>query len=382
MRAAPPFARAVVVLGLAFALGCNDKALQTSGTAQSEGKHVGGSISPEQASKVLAKVGDHTITLGDFVAALEHMDQFDRLRYQSPERRKELLKEMIDVQLLADEAMAKGYDKDPMTQQEMRSILRTAMMEQAHAGAPMPSAISAAEIQAYYDAHKQEFKDPERRKVSVIVIPDDAHVAEVLEAAKKAPTAAKWGELVRAKSVDPAAKANAPLDLVGDYGWVTAPVSMGGDLSNDNVRAPAEVREVAFQIAAKGQVYDKPVKVAGNPNVYIVRLTDITPAHERTLAEADRAIRVRLVQDKVREREDDLLNRLRAEYPVQIDDAVLATVHVDLPNAPHQVFADAGAGAGTPRPMPAPRMSAPPAPRQAPPRPNPARGAGDAGPAH
>jgi hypothetical protein len=48
-------------------------------------------LTDQQASQVLAKVGDNAITLGDYTAALEHMDQFDRLRYQSPERRKELL---------------------------------------------------------------------------------------------------------------------------------------------------------------------------------------------------------------------------------------------------------------------------------------------------
>src|SRR5215469_899002 len=69
-----------------------------------------GSLTPEQAGKVIARVGDRTITVGSYVAALEHMDAFDRMRYQSPERRKELLTEMIDVMLLADEARARGYD--------------------------------------------------------------------------------------------------------------------------------------------------------------------------------------------------------------------------------------------------------------------------------
>src|SRR5580698_11506370 len=63
-----------------------------------------GGLTPEQSSQVLARVGDRTLTVGHYVAALEHMDQFDRMRYQSTERRKELLGEMIDVMLLADEA--------------------------------------------------------------------------------------------------------------------------------------------------------------------------------------------------------------------------------------------------------------------------------------
>ena len=72
------------------------------------------SLTNKQAAQVLARVGNITITLGDYTAALEHMDQFDRLRYQSPERRKELLDEMITVELLAVEATEKGYDKDPL----------------------------------------------------------------------------------------------------------------------------------------------------------------------------------------------------------------------------------------------------------------------------
>src|SRR5580692_4734388 len=223
MSAAARLAIVAIPAFFSLSVACNDRALQTSGGSADGGKHTAGSINPEQAGKVLAKVGDRTITLGDFVAALEHMDQFDRLRYQSPERRKELLREMINVELLADEAVAKGYDKDPMAQQEIRSILRSAMMEEAHAGAPAPNAIAPAEVQAYYDAHKEQYRDPERRRISVISVLDDANAPAVLEAARKAPTAAKWGEIVRAKSLDPAAKANVPVDLAGDFGMVSSP---------------------------------------------------------------------------------------------------------------------------------------------------------------
>jgi DNA-directed RNA polymerase subunit F len=204
---------------------CNDRALNVDGAATDGGHRGSASISPEQASKVLAHVGDRTITLGDYVASLQHMDQFDRLRYQSPERRRELLKDMINIQILADEAVAKGYDKDPLAQQEVRSILRNAMMEQARAGAPTSNAIPEAEVHAYFDAHRDQFKDPERRRISVIVVADDKSARDVLESATKTPTSIHWGELVRTKSVDAAAKANVPVDLAGDFGMVTPPGS-------------------------------------------------------------------------------------------------------------------------------------------------------------
>ncbi len=304
--------------------GCNEKALKTDGAIDAGEHRTSGALTPEQSAKVLAKVGDHMITLGDFAAALEHMDQFDRLRYQSPERRKELLAEMINVELLAREATTKGYDKDPTAQQELRALLRDAMLKEARKGVVGPGEIPEAEVRAYFDAHKDEYRDPERRRVSAIVLKDEPAASEVLEAAKKAASASQWGELVRAKSIDAQAKANVPLDLAGDLGMVSPP----GDLRGENARVPDEVRVAAFELAKVGDVLGRVVKSGGK--AYIVRLSQKTDAHERALAEADRSIRVKLAQDKIRAKEDEQLAQLRTQFPVQIDEAVLATVKVDI----------------------------------------------------
>ena len=126
------------------------------------------SLTPEETKKVLAKVGEKEITLGDFVAVLERMDQFDRLRYQSVERRKELLDELINIELLAQEATDKGYDKDPQAQEELRIVLRDAFLAEAHKDATKPADIPEAEVRAYYDSHLAEYSDPERRRVSAV----------------------------------------------------------------------------------------------------------------------------------------------------------------------------------------------------------------------
>ncbi len=283
-------------------------------------------LTKEQAAQVLARVGDKTITLGDYTAALEHMDQFDRLRYQSPERRKELLEEMITVELLAMEATAKGYDKDPLAQQELRAILRDAMLAEARKGAPTPADIPESEVRAWFEAHRAEYKDPERRRVSVIVLGSEAAANEVLAAAKKtAKSPAEWGELVRSRSLDQHARANVPIDLAGDLGIVSPP----GDPRGDNPRVPPEVRAAVFAIPEVGEVFDKVVPSGGK--FYVVRLTQKIPPHERTFEEAERSIRVKLAQDKLRAREDALLAELRKSVKVEIDEAALATVK--LPSA-------------------------------------------------
>jgi parvulin-like peptidyl-prolyl isomerase len=282
-------------------------------------------LTKEQAAQVLARVGDKTITLGDYTAALEHMDQFDRLRYQSPERRKELLEEMITVELLAMEATAKGYDKDPLAQQELRAILRDAMLAEARKGAPTPADVPESEVRAWFEAHRAEYKDPERRRVSIIALASEAAANEILAAAKKASSAAEWGELVRSRSLDQHARDNVPIDLAGDLGIVSPP----GDPRGDNPRVPPEVRAAVFAIPEIGGVYDKVVASGGK--FYVVRLTQKIPPHERTYEEAERSIRVKLAQDKLRAREDELLAELRKSVKVEIDEAALATVK--LPSA-------------------------------------------------
>jgi parvulin-like peptidyl-prolyl isomerase len=269
------------------------------------------------------------------------MDQFDRLRYQSVERRKELLDEMITVQLLASEATAKGYDKDPLAQQEMRAILRDSMLAEARKNAPTPADVPEAEVHAWFDAHRAEYKDPERRRISVIVVRDEASAREVLASAKKSPGSAQWGELVRAKSLDPQARANVPVDLVGDIGIVSPP----GDLRGENSRVPEEVRVAAFEIAELGGIADKVVGSKGK--YFVVRLTQKLPPHERTFAEAERSIRVKLAQDKLRAKEDELLAELRKSVKVEIDEQALATVKVDMgdgggPASAVDAHADAG----------------------------------------
>lgn len=280
-------------------------------------------LTDQQAAQVLAKVGDKNITLGDFTAALEHMDQFDRLRYQSTERRKELLDEMINVELLAQEATAKGYDKDPLAQQELRAILRDAMLAEARKGAPTPAEIPEADVRAYFESHRADYKDPERRRVSVIVLNTEAAANETLAAAKKLTTAAQWGELVRSKSIDPQARANVPVDLAGDLGIVSPP----SDPRGDNPRVPPEVRAAVFGVAELNGIADK--VVASNKNFYIVRLTQKLAPHERTYEEAERSIRVKLSQDKLRAKEDDLIAELKKGVKVEVDEAALATVKVN-----------------------------------------------------
>src|SRR5450432_1112569 len=180
--------------------GCHDKPKQTLVPAASASA-LPGNLTPELARQVLAKVGDREITLGEYAETLERMDPFERIRYQSADRRRQLLNEIIQVELLAEEAKRRGLDKQPETQERLRQMLKEELLRDLRRNVPGPSDIPEAEVHAYFDAHHDEFKEPERRRVSHVVVASEALAKSALQKALGA-SASDWGKLVTDVSLD------------------------------------------------------------------------------------------------------------------------------------------------------------------------------------
>jgi parvulin-like peptidyl-prolyl isomerase len=294
-------------------------------------------LTAEQAAQVLAKVGDQVITVGDYAATLERMGQFDQLRYQSPERRRELLDAIIDMELLARDARDRGLDKKPETEESIRQILREALLDQVRNGLPTPDELPAEEVRVYYDAHRGDFHEPERRRVAHVLVRDRATAEKVLAEAKGS-TQAQFGELVAKYSIDATRVAGAPAlpaELAGDLGIVSAP----GEARGTNARVPEPVRAAVFALAAVGDVADQPIRAPDG--WHIVRMTGKTEPRDRTLADAERTVRVALLQAKIAERERALEAELRRKFPIVVDERALSAVA--LP--PKDEGRDAGASA-------------------------------------
>lgn len=284
-------------------------------------------ITPELASKVLAKVGAREITLGEYAATLSRMDPFERLRYQSADRRKQLLDELIDLELLAEEARRRGLDKQPETQERVRQMLRDELLAEERAATPPPSDVSEADARRYYDEHRDDFREPERRRVAHIALTSEAEAKAVVEAAKGA-SAAEWGKLVAEKSRDTRTKPSAslPPELAGDLGIVGPP----GHGRGDNPNVPEALRAAVFEIGELGGVLPRPVAAGGL--FHVVRMTGKTDARDRTFQDAERSIRVALTQERLRAREAELERELKKKYPVTIDEAQLALVPLPAPS--------------------------------------------------
>lgn len=290
-----------------------------------------GRLTPEQAREVLARVGDRTITLGDYAAALERMDPFERMRYQTKDRRQALLDEMINVELLAREAERRGLDRRPETIELVRQYQRDELLARLRESLPRPRDLPAADVSQYYQEHRAEFYEPEQRRAAEIVV-EDASVARQLVKAAAGASPERWRELVQQYAPATLAEgdktsARPPIDVPGDLGFIGAQPDQPAD------ELPVAVRKAVFQIEKAGDVYPDPVVESGRQHV--IRLVSVREARQRSLAEVDTAIRARLVSAREAEARAALIERLRQTTTVQVDEAALDRVEppASLPKA-------------------------------------------------
>jgi hypothetical protein len=264
------------------------------------------------------KVGERSITLGDYVATLLRMDRFERLRYQSEERQKQLLDEMIQVELLAQEARRRGLDKDPEVQLGIQQALRDELLRQLEAELPPLEEISEREVREYYAAHRDEFREPERRRVLFIRLGSQKLAEKVLEEARGA-SGKKWGQLAREYSLERNnLGAEDALELAGDVGFVSASDQKRGE----NEAVPSALRAAIFEVKDVGDVVPQVLEDEGF--FYVARLGGISPARDRSATDADRAIRVELRRQLFIQAEKKLEADLRKKYPVSIDAQAIA----------------------------------------------------------
>ena len=305
---------------LLFASSCKHQSTENAVKPKGLLPKASSGLAPEQANQVLARVGDRVITVGDYAAALQRMDRFERLRYQSAERRKQLLDEIIALELLADEARRQGIDRQPDTQLRLDQALRDEVLSDLRATAPAPESLEQSDVRGYYDAHKDEFKEPERRRIAEVVVARVEDAKRVIEAARDA-SAQDWGGLVRKYSVGRrGAAASLPLELEGDLGIVSDP----GQVAPSEPRLPEAVVKAAFAIEKVGGIFPDPVVVQNQ--YHIVRLTSRVPSRSRTFGEAERSIRVKLVQQRIEASQQQLLDELRKRIPVSVNQSLLATI--------------------------------------------------------
>jgi peptidyl-prolyl cis-trans isomerase C len=301
-----------------------------------------------KSGPVVATVGDDTITADELKKRLDETSPFLRARYNTLDRKKEFLENLIRNELLAQEAKRLGYDKSPAVQEQMKramiqELIKHQLDEKSAAGQDIP----VDELKKFYDAHLDDFVKPERARVFHIFLP-------AKDAKERAAAHKKAAELL--KDIDAREKkgetnAFQTVAMKESKDQLSAP--MGGDLrflSKDELTKSynAQLADAAFALKTPGE---KSTPIDTATGVELLKLQVKTVAMNRSFDEAKDSIRGRMARERRSKDYDEWLKKLREGAKVAINDGELEKVQVDATPA------------GGPQPVgAAPRITPPVAP--------------------
>lgn len=296
-------------------------------------------LSADQAQEPLLVVGDETVTLGEFAEQIADKSPYLRARYASPERRRELLDELVKFELLAHEARAQGLDKTEEVERARKQVMIQQLMKTEFEDKVHLSDVTDEEIEAYYTAHPEEFNKPAQRRASHILIKDKGKAAQVLKQLTDHPDDDRlFRSLVTAHSEDAATKKRG-----GDLQFFSAvDQRVPGD-----PELPNAVVDAVFKLTDVGHIH--PDLVESDEGYHIVRLTGMRKALARTLEQARRTIQNKLWREKRQAAIEGFIKSLRDQASIEAHWELLSQVKLDAgASGPHS--APGPGPVGSPRP--------------------------------
>jgi peptidyl-prolyl cis-trans isomerase C len=132
----------------------------------------------------------------------------------TPEEKNQVLDQMINMQLIANEAVKEGLDKDPEVIDRL-DLLHSQILAEAGAQKYLKGITPTdAELHAEYDTQVAGMDKTEYHALHILVAAKDKDLA--VQIIKKLKGGAKFEDLAKADSIDPGSKA-----MGGDLGWFT-----------------------------------------------------------------------------------------------------------------------------------------------------------------
>ena len=256
--------------------------------------------------KELVRINDHVITLEEFEQEMEQLPAIAKLQIISEEGKRKFLKDLINQELLLQEARKKGLDRDKeiLANLEMfkKGLIINALQEELCAG---KDAVSDDEVEAYYRENKEEFI-LEQVWVRHILV-------KTLQEAKEIKKRLYQGEdfitLAKQYSIWPPTKIKG-----GDLGYIKRGM------------VHKSFEQAAFALKRRGELSDI-VKTDFGYN--IIRLEDKIGPRQLTSSEVQEEIRNRLRNKKREEILTAYLKDLREGAQITIHEELLAIEEED-----------------------------------------------------
>ncbi|MDR3410494.1 MAG: peptidylprolyl isomerase [Formivibrio sp.] len=203
-----------------------------------------------------------------------------RGQQDTPELRAKLREDLIRNEIVTQEALKKGLDKDPEVISQIE-LARTQILFGAFINDYMKAhPISEADMKSFYDTQVKAHFSGKEYHARHILVATEGEAKAILAELKKGK---KFDDLAKAKSTDKGSGANG-----GDLGW-SNPADFVKEFSDALVKLP------------KGKITDTPVKTQFG--YHIIKLEDVRdakgPAYEEVKAEIQKELQNQMLQKMI-----------------------------------------------------------------------------------
>jgi len=270
-------------------------------------------------AQVIVRVGEVTFTVGQIEDDIARQSPYMRARFRDRAALNEHVQTLVRFELIAREAERRGFGTDPEVRETTAQSAVQQMIRRDFDERITVESVPQEDVDAYYNAHPEEFTRPEVRRASHIVFDTQAAASAAL------------GELR-------AADARAFRQYAQDHSVDLDSRQRGGDLRyfDDRGMTPnsadpaiaASVVTAAFAVTNIGDLGD-PVDVGGRWS--IVKLTGRRPAEHRSLEEAGSGIRLRLWRQTRQTALETFVETLRGRIPTEVHYERAANIRFEQP---------------------------------------------------
>lgn len=301
---------------LALALACNGKPAQKGEGGKARGADV--ALARTDVKDSVATVGGAPIPLDDLKRQIARTPPADG-RVHSKEERLAALDELVEEEVLFQEALKRGLYHDS----KVRKILTNLLLRDEVYGKVKADDIPEEDLLAYYQEHKDEFITPEKVQVRRIMLrsSDERDAAATMAEAKRIHAELQrdprlFSELATKSSDGPYRRRG------GDLGFVSREGKPGVDAAVIDKAFSMQINEISAPFEAGGAVH-------------ILQLVNRRERTERSFDQMKGSVMRMVKQRKHNELKEKYIRDARERYPVKIDEPKV--LDADLARRPLRV---------------------------------------------
>jgi len=286
---------ATILLSVAIA-GCGSAKKPETNKSETPETNASASQSSKDG-KVVAQIGSEKITLEEIDGLVKTIPE--QYQAMAREHKDMFLDSVINQKLLYAEAARLNFDKNTDVQKQLEEI-RKELVIKAYLKEEIEDKITVTDedIKKYYEANKEKFKEPEKVKVSHILVDTEAEAKDILA---KLQSGADFAALAKEKSKCPSKE-------------------KGGELGFISKGQTVPEFEQAVFVLQPGQLSGV---VKTQFGYHIIKVTEKQPEKIMALDEVKDQLKQMLLADKQKARFESLLKDLKDKNKVVVYKDVL-----------------------------------------------------------